>query len=148
MIFHTRNPPDPHFKPAHSMLTHQSDFILNIIQEFHCFFHPFIVMYVSIFNSFGGLISKWIRGKQLTWQNNMGIAVCSFFSFYYIDVFCSDLYIIKCLFNPCYFVWRSNNGIFSLLLLLYPVHKILHYLPLRLLCKKWKLHGPWSGTWC
>lgn len=34
---------------------------------------------------------------------------------------------------------------FSLLLLLYPVHKLLHYLPLRLLCKKVKTS--WSLKW-
>ncbi|CAH0223436.1 hypothetical protein SRABI96_02471 [Peribacillus sp. Bi96] len=34
---------------------------------------------------------------------------------------------------------------FSLFLLLYPVHKLLHYLPLRLLCKKVKTS--WSLKW-
>lgn len=39
----------------------------------------------------------------------------------------------------------QTMGFFTLLLLLYPVHKLLHYLPMRLVCKKVKTC--WSLKW-
>ena len=56
------------------------------------------------------------------------------------------IYTLLSVFSPHVILYDDQTmGFFSLLLLLYPVHKLLHYLPMRLICKKVKTS--WSLRW-
>ncbi|MFJ9384563.1 DUF3267 domain-containing protein [Peribacillus sp. NPDC101481] len=69
-----------------------------------------------------------------------------FFSVFTILMSFVLIYTLFSVFSTHVILYGDQTMVFfSLLLLLYPVHKLLHYLPLRLLCKKVKTS--WSLKW-
>ncbi|WP_430087340.1 DUF3267 domain-containing protein [Peribacillus butanolivorans] len=103
-------------------------------------------MYVSKFNGLWRADFKMNSWKTIDVTKQYGSCRLIIFSVFTILMSFVMIYTLLSVFSTHVALYDDQTMVFfSLLLLLYPVHKLLHYLPLRLLCKKVKTS--WSLKW-
>ncbi|WP_356714382.1 DUF3267 domain-containing protein [Peribacillus sp. Bi96] len=103
-------------------------------------------MYVCKFNSLWRADFEMNSWKTIDLAKQYGNGRLILFSVFTILMSFVLIYTILSFFTSHIVLYDDQTMVFfSLFLLLYPVHKLLHYLPLRLLCKKVKTS--WSLKW-